>query len=76
MGNSNDINNWSCTKSYQGFRSFSERSWYNGCRKFCEEYCAKWKTKIDEAIALVDGPLSNIIISYLFNTPYYGNKIS
>ncbi|HDC4838777.1 TPA: hypothetical protein O8U60_003488, partial [Enterobacter cloacae] len=43
---------------------------------FCEEYCSKWKTKIDEAIALVDGPLSNIIISYLFNTPYYGNKIS
>jgi hypothetical protein len=31
-------------------------------KSFCEEYNSKWKSRVDEAVALTDGPLSSIIL--------------
>lgn len=63
MGNSNDIKKVEAAlKAIKDLEVLAKEPGLMDVEHFCEEYDSKWKAKIDEAIALVDGPLSDIII--------------
>lgn len=63
MSNINDVKKIeSALKAIDELETLAKSTTPKDLNNFCEEYNSKWKARVDEAVAIIDGPLSSIIL--------------